>query len=199
MCYMERPDRIDTTFQGQQEDERILYVTTPHAVMQYMGLAKVVILAILFAVAWGRDSSYVEFLSGTLQVLGFILLILLAGFSCWWRLKYFRLLRTYITDRRLVQFEAVFPIAEKKRTMFWRDVVETRGTASSVMWRAMNIGDILVSPFQVDKGDNILIPYAYYFEDLTSYMEKLVHYNREKPDKLYEVKPFITKPRGQRD
>ena len=96
-----------------------------------------------------------------------------------------------------MRFEAVFPFLEKKRALFWGEVTKAKGSANFFQ-RLINIGTLEVVPFFLEDIGSIDLPYTYYFEDLASYIEKLVYYFKTKPEALANVRPFVAKPKGQR-
>lgn len=192
------PDYSALVFPGKQEEERVLYIVRPHWVMFLASVMRIMLFSGLFMLAWYSASDRLFVISESLEIRGYILIAIIALVFLWWRHKYYKYLRAYVTDIRLVRFEAVFPITEKRRALFWRDVTKTRGIAPNVFWRALNLGTVEISPLLVEYGGNILLPCTYYFEDLAAYMDKIIHNCKEHPEKMPELRPFILKPKGQR-
>lgn len=185
-------------FPGKQEDERILYVVRPHWLMKLVSTAKVLLLGGVAAAIWYRTAWKLDAIDQELERYGYMVIGFFALLGLWWVDKYFRSLRTYLTDRRIIRFEAVFPITEKRRALFWSNVVKTRGVAPNVFFRAANIGTVEVSPLLVEKIGGIDLYYTYYFEDVANYMDKIIHFCKNHPERVHELRPFITKPKGQR-
>ncbi|NMC63721.1 MAG: hypothetical protein GYA55_11215, partial [SAR324 cluster bacterium] len=47
-------------------------------------------------------------------------------------------------------------------------------------------------------GEEITIPYVYYFGDLASYIDKIIYLEKAKPEEIATLRPFVPKPRGER-
>ena len=114
----------------------------------------------------------------------------------WWNGRSCKVARAYVTDRRIVRFDAVFPFMEKKRGLFWGEVTKTKGESNPAL-RAFNIGTVHILPFAAEHAD-IRIPYTWYFEDLSSYIDKLLHTYKTKPQEMAAIRPFVAKPKGKR-
>ncbi|RIL11223.1 MAG: hypothetical protein DCC75_02785 [Proteobacteria bacterium] len=192
------PPPQDNHFAGQQADEQILYIIRPHLIMLAIRICQVLFLSGLAHLAWLRSGSILSRRFEIDQNIGYYAIWVVTAVALWWVWKYWRTLRAYITDRRIVRFEAVFPVTEKRRALFWREVTKTRGVASSVIWRLINIGAVEVSPLVAEYGGSIILPYAHYFEDLAAYMDKIIHATKFNPEQIKEIRPFVTKPKGQR-
>ena len=186
------------SFDGKQDAERLLYVIRPHKLLLLLGVLQVLAIAIAAYFVWNRLGFEVLNLDENTYELGEGFIFVLGLAALWWKRRYYKALRAYITDRRVVRFEAVFPVTEKKRTLMWKEVAKTRGVASNFIWRLVKIGELEIVPKVIEGDGEMTIPYAYYFEDLASYIDKIVYLSQHEPEKLEEVKAFVTKPKGKR-
>ena len=189
---------ITISFHGQQWDEPVLHVMRPHWTMIVIRLLQIVILSCLSLFAWWRINHYWPELLSEYKLFGYLAILIIAFIFSWWQLKYYRRLRAYITDRRIVRFTATFPITETRHAIFWREVAKTRDVTSNFVWRAFKIGTVEISTHLTEGGSEISFPYVYYFEDLVSYLDKIIHYSKDSPDQIATVKPFVAKPRAIR-
>src|SRR3989338_8895494 len=92
-------------FDGQQTDERILFMITPHRFAHYIAITKLFFLCAVFYSILIFISYTVPVMQTTIRGGGFVLAVLtfLAGF--WWNKRVYTLSKTYITDRRIIRFE----------------------------------------------------------------------------------------------
>ena len=82
--------------------------------------------------------------------------------------------------------------------MFWAEVAKTRDLTNNFAWRALKIGTVELSSHLTEGGSEISFPYVYYFEDLVSYLDKIIHCSKVSPEKIDQIRPFVAKPRGLR-
>ncbi|MEZ4755171.1 MAG: hypothetical protein R3A13_12880, partial [Bdellovibrionota bacterium] len=162
------------SFDGKQAEERLLYVIRPHKLLLLLGALQVLIITIAAYFAWDRLSYEVLRFDESKIELGKGLILSLGMVGLWWKNKYYKCFRAYITDRRIVRFEAIFPVTEKKRTLMWKEVAKTRGAASSFLWRLVKIGELEIVPKVIEGDGEMNVPYTFYFEDLASYIDKIV-------------------------
>ena len=189
---------ITISFPGQQWDEPILHIMRPHWTMIVSRLLRTFFFSGLSLFAWWRINNHLPDLFSTYEFFGYMIAIGAMAVFSWWHLKYYSRLRAYITDRRIVRFQAVFPITETRRAIFWREVVKTRDLADHFIWRAVKIGTVELSSHLTEGGSEISFPFIYYFEDLVSYLDKIIHCSKENPEEIASIKPFVAKPRGMR-
>lgn len=187
-----------TTFDGQQEGERVLYVISPHPLTKQIAIARLVFLAVfLYAIFW-VIGSIVPTLIITMQIIGFILSVLLLAIGIWWNLTVFKKARAYITDRRVIRFDVVSPFFTTKRALFWSEALKAKAYSPNFLLRAMNVGTIDVEP-QLSEGEDVRVTDVYYFEDLANYIDKILFIFKNSPNEITSLKPFVPKEKGQRD
>lgn len=185
-------------FPGQQDGERVLYVVTPHALRKYLGIFRVLMLVAAAVYLWDLASIRFEDRIAPENVSwGYAAIAVLGLGFVWWTHRSYNVARAYITDRRVIRFEAVFPNLEKRRALFWSEVTKAKGTAKNFLWRMINVGTVEVMPF-VSEVENIELPYSYYFEDIASFIDKLVFLRKSKSEDLDKVRPFVPRPKGKR-
>lgn len=187
-----------TTFDGQQEGERILYTITPHPIHKYLAVARLVFLALFFFVVLWVIGGIVPAITMALRLTGFILTIVLLIVGFWWNLTVFKKSRTYITDRRIIRFDVVSPFFTSKRALFWNEALKAKAYASNIFFRSFKIGTIDVEP-QLAEHEDVRVTDVYYFEDLANYIDKILFTFKNKPEEIASIKPFIPKAKGQRD
>ncbi len=195
-------ESIEDRFAGQIQGERVLYVLRPHWLMLFFGMLKILLVATLvyLAVAYGYDKA--EHLlpeDGNYQNYLFAALGLGTLFFLWWHHTYCHRLRAYITDRRIVRVEPSFPLPflEKRRTLLWSETRRAKAHASNIIFRLFKIGEVACVPF-LHTEDDVFFPYAHYFEDIVSFIDKLMLLNKSSPQELVNVRPFVAKPKGKR-
>lgn len=184
-------------FQGQQADERVLYIATPHPIKFWVNLGKVLLAAAVATAFIMLITRHVPALAAAMGGrMAYRIVALLCVIWIWWISRSCKVARSYITDRRVVRFDAVFPFMEKKRSLFWGEVTKTKGESNPAL-RAFNIGTVHILPFAAEHAD-IRIHYTWYFEDLSSYIDKLLHTYKKRPEEMAAIRPFVAKPKGKR-
>ena len=197
-----------TDFFGKQTDERILYVVYPHSLATTFKLVKIVVVGIaVFAVLAVLGTQIPSFstlflLSGA--ILGALIVILGSKIVT----DYQKRDIAYITDRRLVRFEPTTLFATNSRSLTWDEVVKVKTYPPNVLWKQLAIGNVVVharTPIRPDDqghgevtGDDILINDVYFYRDLGNYIDKILFTYKQKPREMDEIRPFVTKPYGQR-
>lgn len=185
-------------FDGQQTGERILATLTPYPGGKYFSLgllmlAMLVVFVILISVA-----SYVTAPMWTVGPVLFCLCLAVVIIGFWWNISYFGKTRTYLTDRRIVRFEAATPFTTTKRSLFWNEVLKTKAYASNMWLRIFRIGQVVVEP-QLSQSENIIIRDVYLYDDVANYMDKILYLFKNKPEDIASLNHFVPKPRGKRD
>ncbi|MCB0318776.1 MAG: hypothetical protein KDD56_08460 [Bdellovibrionales bacterium] len=186
------------SFAGMQTDERLLYLIRPHKIFLFFGIVQVIIITLATFFVWQRLS--LEFFNFEKEIvwLGTFLVFIAGVLFLIWKFKYYFCYRAYLTDRRIVRFEAIFPVTEKRRTLMWKEVAKTRGSAGSFIWRLFNIGELEIVPKLIESEGEMNLPFVFYFEDLASYIDKIVYVSQNETFKLQEIRPFIARPKGSR-
>ena len=189
-------------FNGQHDDERVLYVVTPHWMMlavHAVGATAVGIVLYILLMKWGgrfnllhaRTVEDLQLQAGVAACLVF-LIILLVNY-----LRYVNL-RTFITDRRVVRFGLNAMLLPTRRTLLWPRVGKVKGYYTNPFLWLFKVG---VLKFESEFGygsEDIKMPYAWYYDDLANYVEKILHLNKTKPDEVAKLHLFVPKPKGQR-
>lgn len=184
-------------FDGQQEDERVLYVIRMHPVKRIIHIAQgllccVLLLAIVTLVLdiVAADKTYLTVLLSLITLLFFVAWV-------WYGEHYMHVFKTVITDRRIVRIEFAFPFFKKKRALFWNEVAKVKTTAPSILFSLSKIGSLTIQPLLVP-NEEIHIPYVYYFADLANYIDKILYVRKNKPEDADSLRPFVPKPKGMR-
>jgi hypothetical protein len=187
---------MNNVFSGQQTDEKILYILTPHPLMKIISNIILVLLAIFFAFFITLIGAVVN--AGFLWLIGLTFAILLIVGGLWWNHKTFQENLTYITDRRIVRFVVVSPFFKTKRELFWNEALKAKSYSQNLILRGMKIGTLQVEPI-ASTSENIIVTNVYMFEDVANYIDKILYIFKNKPDEISLIKPFIAKPKGKRD
>lgn len=183
------------SFHGLQDGETVLYVFKPHGLIKIVGLIKILVVC-------GVLGLLVHFASGTeafeqYRSLGFFAVGVLLVILLWWNSYVNKRRAAFVTDRRFIRFDLRFPGFPSKRGLFWSEVAKAKAYAPNIAFRMMKVGNLEIQS-TINALENIKVPYCYYYDDLSNYIEKVIFTYKRTPDKLVELKPFVTRPRGQR-
>ena len=185
----------------------MLYHSGQHAAALVPGTIKVLALAIIWVFLFVILS---QFGFGSLGIgIVLALITLVSGI---------RSLRTmerkntfYVTDRRVVRFEANTPFTARTRSLSWSDAVKTKTYPPNIFWKMINVGTVVIhsqSTFvqgneprtgEALSNDDIDLVHTYYYEDLGNYIDKVIYLYKNNASELASLKGFVPKPRGQRD
>lgn len=187
----------DLVFDGQQEGERVLYTIYPHWLRVVVGWFRIASATVLAWFIWQYASPHLKFVQEEQQIYGYVAIVLLAIFGFWWIWHQCKVARAYLTDRRIVRFEAAFPVFEKRRALLWSEVTKTSAYCKNTFLRGLRVGTLRVVPF-VHQLDDVEIIYTFYVEDLVSYIDKIVYLVKSKSPELETLRPFVAKPKGKR-
>ena len=184
-------------FDGQQSDEKILTVITPHISRFIFSLTTTIlvflfILGILYATTAFLPAGIVA-----IRVTSTIISVIVLGITIWWLWKTQTSDKTYITDRRIIRFDVVTPLFTNKRALFWNEVLKVKAYANNMILRLMKIGILQIEPVAAEQ-ESIVIPDVYYHEDLANYIDKIIFTFKNKPGTITTIKPFIPLPKGKR-
>lgn len=185
-------------FNGQQEGERILYELCPHPLARYLTIARGATLALALVLVLFIIASVVPTARAVLTTTGVVLGIGLLAVSFWWNNKVYGQSRSYITDRRIMRFDVVSPFFQTKRSLFWHEALKAKGYAPNFLYRILGIGTVEVAP-HMDEHEDVVIPNVAFFEDIANYIDKILYTYKQTPSALVDFKPFIARPRGQRE
>lgn len=189
---------VEILFEGQQTDERILYVIKPPVLVKYLAIARIVGLGLIFYLILIFIGGYIDTIAGLLNVLGFILGLAIVGFGIWWNNSVYHKSKTFITDRRILRVEVVSPFFTAKRALFWNEAMKAKGYAPNLIYRFLKIGNVQVEPHMSDH-ENVKVTDVYLFEDVANYIDKILFTFKNQPTEIVNLKPFIPKSKGQRN
>ncbi|MBI3577563.1 hypothetical protein HY086_06000 [Candidatus Gottesmanbacteria bacterium] len=189
---------MDIQFDGQQTDERILYVVTPHQFAKYVALVKLIFLAVFFFLILQLIGSVVKEVAAPVRLASVVLTAILLIVGGWWNQTVYGKSKTYITDRRIIRFEVMTPFFTTKRALFWNEALKAKGYAPNIFWKMLKIGKVRVEP-QLAEGEDVLIHDVYMYDDVANYIDKILFTFKNKPAEVAAIVPFVPKPKGQRD
>lgn len=198
----------ENDFYGRQEGEKILYVVRPHSLALFFKGTQVYIVGFIVFLVFIMLGSVFESLDSLFTLLGYgtgLAIIFIGG----------RIMRdyqkrniSYITDRRVVHFEPTTLFATNSRTLSWDEVVKVKTFPKNFIWKQLAIGNVVVNartPGRPDVSDHevivddIELKDIYYYRDLGNYIDKILFTYKQRPKEIDLIKPFVPKPRGQRD
>lgn len=188
---------MEIEFNGQQTDERILATIRPqkmHTTMKILALAGFAIFLIILSIVIA-----VTFPHLAIMVVGLACVIsgIFISVGYWWNTTVDKKTITYITDRRVIRFEAYSPFHQTKRGLFWNEVLKAKAYANSFWGRMLHIGTVQVEA-HLSPNENIYIHNVSFYEDIANYIDKILYIFKNKPSDMETLKPFIFKPRGER-
>jgi len=184
-------------FDGQQTDERILFTISPHPIAKTVAIVKIIAVALIFFIILFIVASSTSF-SVILRLIGFILAAVVSILGVIWSSYLEKTDRAYITDRRIIRFETITPVLKTKRALFWNEALKAKAFAPSFFSKMLGVGQVVIEP-QLSGAENVIIKNVSYYEDLANYIDKILFIFKSKPEDIQTIKPFIPKPKGQRD
>lgn len=191
------PKDLLAEFHGQQEGERVLYSFSPHPIGTWLRLFKPTVYAlVLLGIAYfiskffGAKSASISAALYITAAIGWVAAV-------WWRFKYQKLARTFITDRRIVRFEPAFPGISRKRALFWTNGFKCKAIPAIVPLRFFKLGTLKITP-NLGADEDITCEYVSYCDDLANYIDKILFCVKHTPNEMQSLRAFIKKPRGQR-
>lgn len=197
----------ETDFFGKQEGEKILFVVRPHSVSLLMGIVRLYMVSLLVFVAFFVLGTELLALK-TFVFFGMIISILIAIIGTKIITNYKKRDVAYLTDRRLVRFEPTTLFATNPRSITWDEVVKVKTYPPNVIWKQLAIGNVVVharTPARPDDknplavtADDIELKDVFYYKDLGNYIDKILFTYKQRPKEMDNIRPFITKPRGER-
>jgi len=198
----------NTSFYGQQTNERILFVVRPHPISVNVRMVFLYMISALILIIFYTFGKLIEPIHVTLFIAG----VVIAAFTSFVGTYILRNSHerniTYITDRRIIRFEPTTLFATNIRTLSWDEVVKVKTYVPNMIWKQLAIGNIsiharsttsVVSESEpVLSVDDIEIRDVYYYRDLCNYIDKILYTYKQKPAEMNEIRPFILKPKGER-
>lgn len=198
----------DTDFFGKQDGERILYVVKPHPLSTIFKLARVYVIAFVVFIVLAVLGSQIPDFAMWFYLGGIILAIAMMLVGSKITMDYQNRDIAYITDRRLMRFEPTTLFATNPRSLTWDEVVKVKTYPPNFLWKQLAIGNVVVharTPARPDDfghgeilADDIQLSDVYYYRDLGNYIDKILFTYKQKPKEMEEIRPFVTKPRGER-
>lgn len=187
-------------FDGQQAGERILYTAVPHPATKYLAIARLIFLAVFFFIVLWLIGTVVPTAAAALRLTGLVLALVLLVGGLWWNSVVYAKSKTYITDRRIIRFDVVSPFFTTKRALFWNEALKAKAYAPNLFYRLLSVGTVEIEPVTASpEQENVVVRDVYYFEDLANYVDKILFTFKNKPAEIDQIRPFLPKPRGQRD
>ncbi len=194
-------------FPGQQTDEKVLFVVRPHVYGLYVDSAKVLGLAIFLLVVMLMLAKFIALF----VLFGLLISGLVAIIGLWVVITMYEKSVAYITDRRVVRFEAATPFATNVRTLAWDQVAKIKTFPRNVLMKMLMVGTVVVhsgstyvhtheqTRENVYTNDDLELENVFYYKDLGNYLDKILYIYKTKPDELAMLRPFVLKPAGKRD
>lgn len=199
----------ENTFYGQQEGEKILYVTRPHPIAGVINKIKVYLLAIVLFIIFFTLAKELNNISGIFYILSIIvpLLVLLLGSKMVNNFQEKNI--SYITDRRIIRFDPTTFFATNIRTLSWDEAVKVKTFSPNMLWKQLKIGTVILHARTTVKtldeevrhtlsADDIELNDIYLYRDLGNYIDKILFTYKQLPKEVSEIRPFVPKPKGQR-
>ena len=166
-------------FDGQQTDERILYTVTPHPMAKTLAMGKIIAVAVVFYVILFIVAASTPF-AVLLRLVGLLLAAVVSFLGVLWSSFVEKTDRAYITDRRIIRFEAVTPILKTKRALFWGEALKAKAFAPNFFARSLGIGQVVIEP-QLADSENVIIKNVTYYNDLANYIDKILFTFKNRP------------------
>jgi hypothetical protein len=186
-------------FYGQQEGEVVLYEIRPHWTRKATGLLLAGIITLLgFGITHILTLTLAE--DPTIFFArGLVVSLIIGGMIYGWFRFTANRARAFITDRRFVRLEVAFPVFINRRSLFWSEVLKVKGYAPNILLKSAKVGTLAVQPMMSEsKNEDVRVSHVYYFGDLANYMDKILYLQKNDPEGLKNIRPFVPKPAGER-
>lgn len=202
----------NSSFYGQQTGERILHVIRPYPpallamMIKFMAAAATVMI---LAVAAGRQA-FLNKYEFDIAVGGGTVSALILGVGLWITDTVRRKNTAYITDRRIVKFEATNPFATSIRSLSWEEAVKVKTPPTNFIWKQLMVGTLVVhakttvASIDLTKTENVVtdddveVKHVYFYRDLANYIEKILFLYKKRPKEIAELVRFVPKGKGLR-
>ena len=199
-------------FYGQQTDERILYVVRPHWLSQAILFGKFLAAAgiVFFIAAIVGEQGFIQKYAGQFGIGGGIIAGIIVAIGLWVVENVRQKNIAYITDRRIVKFEASTPFATNSRSLNWEEAVKVKTYARNAIWKQLMIGSVVVhakttiAAPEISKterlvtDDDVEIQNAYFYRDLGNYIEKILFLYKKQPKDIAALQSFVPRVKGKR-
>lgn len=186
-------------FYGQQENEKILYVTKPHIIAAIFNIVKIFGIALITFLVFFFLAKEIAQVANVFYIIGIITpaAVVIIGFKVISNFQ--RRNISYITDRRIVRFEPNTFFATNIRTLSWDEVVKVKTFSPNMFWKQLKIGTVIVHARTTEQSiDDIELNNIYLYRDLGNYIDKILYTYKQMPKEVTEIHPFIPKPKGER-
>lgn len=184
-------------FDGQQSDERVLTVITPHISRFIFSVTIAIVVFLFILVILYSITSFLPSFAIAINGVATLISLLVLAIAIWWLWKTQTNDKTYITDRRIIRFDVVTPFFTNKRALFWNEVLKVKAYANNMILRLMKIGVLQIEPVAAEQ-ESIVISDVYYHEDLANYIDKIIFAFKNKPEEIHLMKTFVPLPKGKR-
>lgn len=203
--------KYSNTFYGQHEDERVLYTIRPYALVVGIQIAKFLLAGLAILISFTVISSQIPLGNGIMMTLGLVMALLIGGGGVLATMYGQNKNVGYITDRRIIRFQADNPWSMNSRSLTWEEAVKVKTYPPNLWWRLLNIGTVVVHAKSTILNteepktknyvseDDINLNDVYYYRDLGNYIDKILYLYHRKSEDLDSLKPFVLKPKGKRD
>lgn len=116
----------------------------------------------------------------------------------------------YVTDRRIVKFEATNPFATSIRSLSWEEAVKVKTPPTNFIWKQLMVGTVVVhakttvASIDLTKTENVVtdddveVKHVYFYRDLANYIEKILFLYKKRPKEIADLVPFVPKKKGER-
>lgn len=199
----------EDTFYGQQDGEKILYVTRPHPVAGAINIIKIYILGLILFIIFYSLAKEVNSISVGFYLASIItpLIVIFLGSKMVNSFQEKNI--SYITDRRIVRFDPTTFFATNIRTLSWDEAVKVKTFSPNILWKQLKIGTVILHARTTVKtvdeeaqhtlsADDIELNDIYLYRDLGNYIDKILFTYKQMPKEVADIRPFVPKPKGQR-
>lgn len=199
-------------FYGRQTGERILYVVRPHWIHFILQFIKFTLVSMLIIFSFWLVENQLASLAAKINLtfIGLMLAMVIVSVGAWVVANAGAKNTSYITDRRVVKFEAATPLATSIRSLSWEEAVKVKTFPQNFLFKQLKIGSVVVhakttiSSTDVSKSENIVtdddieLADVYYYRDLGNYIEKILFLYKKQPKEVVNLNAFVPKPKGKR-
>ena len=187
-----------------------MYVIRSHKIALIENLIKVYLAALVVLTVFVLIGYQTRGKGNPLTIAGFLLAAAVAFVGSLIAKISYTKNKTYVTDRRIIRFEPTTLFATNTRSLAWDEVVKVKNYPPNFLLKQLAIGNIViharttVRPIGEDRPDSVTVDDiemkdVYYYRDLGNYLDKILFTYKRKPKDIDLIKPFIAKPKGQRD
>jgi hypothetical protein len=188
---------MEIEFDGQQTNERILARIIPHPIKKIIGIISLLALAFALVLVCVGISVIIPSAAGYVFPISVIIGLLIIVIGFWWNDYSVGHTITYITDRRIIRFEAITPFTKTKRALFWNEAMKVKAFSANLFKRLLRMGNVVVEP-QISGSENVIISDIGMYEDVANFIDKILFTFKNQPQEMNLIHQFVPKPKGQR-